>query len=69
MFSPVAKITTERLILSIASMLKWKLRQLDISNALLPGEVKEVYMIAPLGLNKALSGQVCKLQKELYGLE
>jgi len=50
-FSPVAKMTTVRLLIPLASIYKWKLKQLDINNAFLYGKLKEnVYMVAPLVL-------------------
>jgi len=69
-FSPVAKITTIRLLISLASIYNWELKQLDINNAFLHGDLKEdVYMVAPPRLTSIPSGKVCKLKKALYGLK
>ena len=38
-FSPVLRYTTVRLIFSFAAINKWELRQLDIKNAFLHGEL------------------------------
>ena len=49
-FSPVAKIVSVRLLLSMAAMLSWPLFQLDIKNVFLHGGLdKEVYMEQPPG--------------------
>ena len=68
-FSPVIKSSTVGVILSLAVMQGWKIRQIDINNALLNGDLTEdVYMTQPEGFT-VKEGYVCKLNKALYGLK
>ncbi|RVW51674.1 Retrovirus-related Pol polyprotein from transposon RE1 [Vitis vinifera] len=70
-FSPVAKIASVRLFLSMAAMCHWPLYQLDIKNAFLHGELlEEVYMEQPPSfVAQGEFGLVCKLRHSLYGLK
>ena len=70
-FSPVAKMTFIRLLLSMAAMSFWPLYQLDIKNAFLHGDlVEEVYMEQQPGfVAQGESGLVCSLYRSLYGLK
>ena len=70
-FSPVAKIVSVRLLLSMAAMRSWPLFQLDIKNVFLHDDLAdEVYMEQPPGsVAQEESGLVCKLRRSLYGLK
>uniref|UniRef100_A0A2N9EYQ7 Reverse transcriptase Ty1/copia-type domain-containing protein n=1 Tax=Fagus sylvatica TaxID=28930 RepID=A0A2N9EYQ7_FAGSY len=49
-FSPVAKLNSIRIIISLAANLDWPLHQLDVKNAFLHGDlIKTVYMAQPPG--------------------
>lgn len=48
-YSHVAKLTTVRLVIALASINNWYLHQLDVNNAILHGDLSEyVYMFIPL---------------------
>ncbi|KAH9699463.1 retrovirus-related pol polyprotein from transposon RE1 [Citrus sinensis] len=68
-FSPVVKSSTVRVILSLAVIKGWKVRQIDVNNAFLNGDLSEnVYMTQPEGF-VTKEGYICKLNKALYGLK
>ncbi|KAM1031938.1 hypothetical protein ACFX2I_035575 [Malus domestica] len=70
-FSPVAKMTSVRVVISLAACQGWKLWQLDVKNAFLYGDLdKDIYMQQPAGyVSQTNPGYVCKLKKALYGLK
>ena len=70
-FSPVARYTLIKTILSLASMMKWKVHQMDVKTTFLNGEIKEeFYVEKPLGFEtRDRETHVCRLKKDLYGLK
>ena len=49
-FSPVARYTSIRTIISLAAKMKWKLHQMDVKTTFLNGVIKEeVYIEQPQG--------------------
>ncbi|XP_071902889.1 uncharacterized protein [Coffea arabica] len=68
-FAPVAKMNTVRVILSLAVNLDWTLRQFDVKNAFLHGELTEEVFMDPSQGFTLEEGKVCRLKKALYGLK
>ena len=70
-FSPVVKLITIHIVLSVDGSQRWHFRQLNVSNAFLHGNLNEtVYMLQPQGFkSKEFPNYVCQLRKSLYGLK
>ncbi|KAM2708962.1 hypothetical protein EV2_046705 [Malus domestica] len=70
-FSPVARLETIRLLISLAAQNKWKIQQMDVKSAFLHGVLEEeVYIQQPTGYEiKGHEDKVLKLKKALYGLK
>jgi len=62
-FAPVAKMKAVRVLLTEAANLNWPLKQFDVKNAFLHGDLEEeVYMDIPPGYGLSNnSGNVCRL--------
>lgn len=65
------KTTTIRLVLDISVHQNWEIKQLDVNNAFLQGDLQEeVYMVQPHGfVDKDRPTHVCRLRKALYELK
>jgi hypothetical protein len=70
-FSPLARYTSIRTIIALASVLGWKLHQMDVKTTFLNGKIEEgVFVEQPDGFVLHNKGtHVCKLRKALYGLK
>lgn len=69
-FAPVAKLTTVRCLIALATILNWPLFQVDVHNAFLHGDLdEEVYMTPPPGLCRPEEKLVCCLHKSFYRLK
>jgi len=70
-FSPFAKVTSIRLLLSIVSAFDFEVEQMDVKTTFLHADLEEeIYMKQPEGF--AVKGKkelVSKLRKSLYGLK
>ena len=68
--APVARYSSIRVIISLASVMGWKLHQMDVKTAFLNGEIEEVYIKQSEGFElHGRESHVCKLKKVLYGLK
>jgi hypothetical protein len=70
-YSPVARLTTIRVLLSLAASHGLLVLQMDVKTAFLNGELEEeIYMDQPDGfVAEGQEGMVCKLIKYLYSLK
>ncbi|KAK8686257.1 hypothetical protein V6N13_125284 [Hibiscus sabdariffa] len=70
-FSPVVKSATISVVLALATMHQWQLRQVDVNNTFLNGDLtEEVFMEQPSGFEQLAedgSRMVCKFNNVLYG--
>lgn len=70
-FAPVARVSSIRMLLSIAVTEKLKIFQMDVDTAYLYGKLDEdIYMSQPEGfVDPNYPNHVCKLLRSLYGLK
>jgi hypothetical protein len=70
-FSPVARYTSIRAIISLATSMGWNLHQMDVKTTFLNEAIEEeVYIEQPQGFEvHSRDNHVCKLKKSLYGLK
>ena len=69
-FSPVAKMSTVRILISLATCNNWVLHKYDVKNAFLHGDLEEeICMDLPPGNKTHLINKVCKLKRTIYKLK
>jgi hypothetical protein len=70
-FSPVARYTSIRAIISLVSSMGWNLHQMDVKTSFLNGAIEEeVYIEQPQGFEVHYKDtHICRLKKSLYGLK
>ncbi|GKA43157.1 retrovirus-related pol polyprotein from transposon TNT 1-94 [Tanacetum coccineum] len=70
-FAPLAKMVTDRALLALAVHNNWQLKQLDVNNAYIHGDLHdEVYIALPQGYYTFLPPNIIyKLNKSLYSLK
>lgn len=67
-YSPVAKLTTLRILLSVANHTRMIIHQMDVKSAFLNGKLnEEIFMMQPEGFRKG--NGVLRLNKAIYGLK
>jgi hypothetical protein len=71
MFSPVARYASIRAVISIASIMRWRIHQMDVKTTFLNKIIEEeVYIEQPQGfVVHGRESHVCRLKKALYGLK
>ena len=70
-YAPVARITSIRVLFTLASIYNLFVHQMDVKTTFLNGDLdEEVYMEQPEGfVSPGNERKVCKLIKSLYGLK
>jgi hypothetical protein len=70
-FAPVVKPTTVKILLTLAGIRNYVIRQYDVKTAFLNGDIEEtIFMSQPKGyIRLGQKEKVCKLKRSLYGLK
>ena len=70
-FAPVTKLTSNRIVLTLAAWNDWEVNQMDVKNTYLNADLDEViFMAQPPRFTQASKDQmVCRFFKALYGLK
>eukprot|EP00392_Amoebophrya_sp_AT5.2_P009388 g9416.t1 len=68
-YSPVARFSTLRLLLSLAARKRWDIDQYDISNAYVNAPLKTPIYVSPPPQWRTKQGEVWELKRALYGLK
>jgi hypothetical protein len=70
-FSPVAKLTSIKVLMSLATTFDLKIEHMDVKTTFLHGDLEEeIYMKQPKGfVVKGKKELVCKLKRSFYGLK
>jgi hypothetical protein len=70
-FAPIFRYAYIQAIISIASVMRWRIHQMDLKTTFLNGIIKEeVYIEKPRGFEAyGRESHVCRLNKSLYGLK
>lgn len=69
-YSPVARMSTVRMVISLAVQNEWNITQLDVPTAFLNGKLtSDVFIKTPKGVDQNSKGKVLKLKRALYGLK
>ena len=70
-FSPIARVTSIILLLSIVAAFYFEVEQMDVKTTFLHGDLEEeIYMMQPKGfMVKGRKELVCRLKNYLYGLK
>eukprot|EP00253_Pinus_taeda_P014744 PITA_14744 len=69
-FTPVARYTSIRTMISLAAQMGWEIHQMDVKTTFLNGVIEEEVYIEQLeGFETYEKSHVCRLKKALYGMK